>query len=199
MADYIKKINNQTELDLVDVKSEGTLNLRNTAVTVDRDKNVSFTERALQLISWGRIDLHDPDQVRSRINKFFQDCQDRAIKPSVSALALALSTSRDTLYRFVRGEASISRNYPVECVDLIRGAYQILDVLWEDYMQNGQINPACGIFLGKNHFGYRDVQEYSISPGIQPASISAADLESRYEELPDEQEDEPNVQEMLQN
>ena len=40
----------------------------------------------------------------------------------------------------------------------------ILEELWEDYMQNGKINPVSGIFLGKNHFGYADKQEIVVEP-----------------------------------
>lgn len=33
----------------------------------------------------------------------------------------------------------------------------------EDYMQNGKVNPVTGIFLSKNHFGYQDKQEITVS------------------------------------
>lgn len=31
-------------------------------------------------------------------------------------------------------------------------------------MQNGKVNPASGIFLGKNMFGYKDVQDVVVTP-----------------------------------
>ena len=31
-------------------------------------------------------------------------------------------------------------------------------------MLNGKVNPVSGIFLGKITFGYRDVQDYVITP-----------------------------------
>jgi hypothetical protein len=40
----------------------------------------------------------------------------------------------------------------------------VLEALWEDYMQNGKINPVSGIFIGKNHFGYQDKQEVVLTP-----------------------------------
>lgn len=40
----------------------------------------------------------------------------------------------------------------------------MLEDLWQEYMQNGKINPASGIFLGKNMFGYRDQQEVVVTP-----------------------------------
>jgi hypothetical protein len=40
----------------------------------------------------------------------------------------------------------------------------MMENLWENYMQNGKINPVSGIFLGKNNFGYQDKQEMVITP-----------------------------------
>ena len=39
-----------------------------------------------------------------------------------------------------------------------------MELLWENYMQNGKINPVSGIFLGKNNFGYQDKQEMVLTP-----------------------------------
>ena len=47
---------------------------------------------------------------------------------------------------------------------VIRKAVDILEELWVDFMQNGKINPASGIFLAKNMFQYKDVQDVVISP-----------------------------------
>jgi hypothetical protein len=48
---------------------------------------------------------------------------------------------------------------------LIKKAYKGMELLWENYMLNGKINPVSGIFLGKNNFSYSDSQEYVIRPG----------------------------------
>ena len=39
-----------------------------------------------------------------------------------------------------------------------------MENMWENYMQNGKINPVSGIFLGKNNFGYQDKQEMVLTP-----------------------------------
>ena len=59
-----------------------------------------------------------------------------------------------------------------------------MDVLWENYMQNGKINPVAGIFLGKNNFGYQDKSEYILTPNTRDDSdYSAEEIKQRY--LPD--------------
>jgi hypothetical protein len=56
-----------------------------------------------------------------------------------------------------------------------------MEILWENYMQNGKINPVSGIFLGKNNFGYQDKTEYVLTPNQQSDSdYSAEDIKKRY-------------------
>ena len=59
-----------------------------------------------------------------------------------------------------------------------------MEILWENYMQNGKINPVSGIFLGKNNFGYQDKTEYVVTPNTNNDSdYSTDDIRKRY--LPD--------------
>jgi hypothetical protein len=66
----------------------------------------------------------------------------------------------------------------------------LFDSLWMDYMQNGQINPASGIFLGKNLFGYRDVVDYTLTPGTSASAPDTAELNAKYAALPDNDDQE---------
>jgi hypothetical protein len=70
---------------------------------------------------------------------------------------------------------------PTSTLDAIKKAYKYMEMLWENYMQNGKINPVSGIFLGKNNFGYQDKQEHVITPNTNPDSdYSADDIRKRY-------------------
>ena len=51
---------------------------------------------------------------------------------------------------------------------------------WEDYMQQGQINPVTGIFLGKNNYAYQDKTEYVLTPHHDNSDFSEKQLEDRY-------------------
>jgi hypothetical protein len=56
-----------------------------------------------------------------------------------------------------------------------------MENLWENYMQNGKINPVSGIFLGKNNFGYQDKTEHVITPTINSdTDYSVDDIKQRY-------------------
>ena len=56
-----------------------------------------------------------------------------------------------------------------------------MEILWENYMQNGKINPVSGIFLGKNNFGYQDKTEYVVTPNVNNDSDYDPDaIKARY-------------------
>jgi hypothetical protein len=56
-----------------------------------------------------------------------------------------------------------------------------MELLWENYMQNGKINPVSGIFLGKNNFGYQDKQEMVITPNnSNDSDYNAEEIKKRY-------------------
>ena len=56
-----------------------------------------------------------------------------------------------------------------------------MENLWENYMQNGKVNPVAGIFLGKNNYGYQDKTEYVLTPNAgQDSEYSADEIRERY-------------------
>lgn len=105
------------------------------------------------------IDISDPEQVAQRIRDYNDFCEAGDKKPSFVGLARWLGVSRDTLNSWKRGEYRSSTHS-----DLIEKEVMKYEDLWVDYMQNGLVNPASGIFLGKNMFGYKDVQDITVTP-----------------------------------
>ena len=53
-----------------------------------------------------------------------------------------------------------------------------------DLFTNGKINPAAGIFILKNHFGYRDVTDITIEPKQGITDENAAEIAGKYTQLP---------------
>lgn len=123
------------------------------------------------------VDLHVPEQVRDRINLFYNMCFDNDFKPTVSSYAAALGYDRKTLWSLMNRADQGWANLPTLTCDYIKKGYSSLEQLWEYYMQNGKINPVSGIFLGKNNFGYVDKTEYTIEP---KATLNESDLEQKY-------------------
>lgn len=125
------------------------------------------------------VDLYEPQQVRDRINQFYNMCFDNDFKPTVASYAASLGFNRATLWSIMNQQGVNNRwaNLPTLSVDYIKKGYSSLEQLWEYYMQNGKINPVSGIFLGKNNFGYVDKTEHVIEPR---ATLDESDLEQRY-------------------
>lgn len=128
------------------------------------------------------IDISDPKQVENRIIEYFSFCVENDRKPNTVGMANWLGINKDTLNTWKNGEYRASTHSVV-----IKKAVNVLEELWVDYMQNGKVNPASGIFLGKNMFGYKDNQDITIRPenpyGDQK---DAATIAKEYDALPEE-------------
>lgn len=144
--------------------------------------NTRFLRQARAAWSLPPIDISDPKQVEHRLNEYFDFCEMEDKKPSVIGMSNWLGVSRDTVNAWKRGELRSSTH-----TDIILKAYDLLEELWVDYMQNGKVNPASGIFLGKNLFGYRDVQDVVVTPNNPMGDAqNAPELADKYLEVIDE-------------
>lgn len=128
-------------------------------VDVQPGDNARYLRHTMGMWDLPPIDIADAEQVEERIKWYFTYCVQDDMKPTVSGLAMALGVDRKTLNNWNRGETRGVTHLPI-----VKKAMAALEILWEDYMQNGKINPVSGIFLGKNHFGYTDKQEIVVEP-----------------------------------
>ena len=135
------------------------------------------------LASWDLppIDISDPKQVESRIHAYFAYCVENDRKPQLVGMANWLGVSRDTLNSWKRGEYRTETHS-----DLIKKAIGLLEEMWVDYMQNGKVNPASGIFLGKNFFNYRDQTDVVVTPNNPLDTLDTDQARRKYaESLPE--------------
>ena len=121
------------------------------------------------------IDISDPEQVRQRISDYLDFCEIHDKKPSPIAMASWLGVSRDTLNSWKRGECRTETHS-----DMIKKAMVLMEEIWYDMMQNGRINPASGIFLAKNMFGYKDVADVVVTPNNPYQAASEDELNKKY-------------------
>lgn len=139
--------------------------------------NTKYLGFAFEISMLPKIDTADIEQVQNRINEYFNLCIKHDTKPAVTGLALALGTDRRNLWRWKEGSCRKNTHS-----DVIKKAYTIMEVMWEEYMLNGKINPVCGIFLGKNHWGYQDQSEIVVTPNnpLGDGELDAAELKQKY-------------------
>ena len=138
---------------------------------VNPGDNTMYLQQSLELMNLPTIDLHDIMAVQERINEFFNIMAKYDTKPTVAGMAMALGMDRRTLWAIRNDQPTGGAGYktalPPEVANSIKKAYLLMENLWENYMQNGKINPVSGIFLGKNNFGYQDKTEYVLTPNTQ--------------------------------
>lgn len=152
--------------------------------------NAKFTMIGLELMRLPEIDLHNVEAVERRLDEYFTMMSVRDVKPTVAGMAMALGMNRRTLYAIVHdaptGGAGYKTALPTEVALSVKKAYSMMELMWEEYMVHGKINPVTGIFLAKNNFGYQDKQEMVLTPNTSDTVQSPQELEKRYlDALPD--------------
>ena len=142
--------------------------------------NARFIRAARVALDLPPIDISDEKQVKQRINEYLNHCESYDIKPSVIGMCNWLGISRDTLNNWKNGNYRNGSHS-----DMIKKVYTMLEEISIDYFQGGKVNPAAGIFLLKNHFGYRDVTDLEITPKQSIADQDAVQIAQKYNELPE--------------
>lgn len=128
---------------------------------IEPGDNRKFITFAMESMRMPKLNFDNLPEVQERIEWYFTRCAEQDMKPGVVGLANALGVDRITLWAWKTGER---RGDNPEFTALIKHAYSFLEEMWEVYMQNGKISPPNGIFLGKNHYGYKDVQDVVVQP-----------------------------------
>jgi len=158
--------------------------LNGDAYNLEPGDNTKYTHLAVQVMTLPRVDLKNPEAVRQRVNDYIAITAAADVKPAVSGLALALGINRRTLWAIVHdqptGGANVKpMNLPRESLDILKSVYDSMEYLLENYMLQGKINPVSGIFLAKNHYGYQDKTELSVS-ATTSEELDVATIRDRY-------------------
>lgn len=128
--------------------------------TTDKQRNRErFRRYAQATMELAPIDTRDPVEVEMRIKDYFDCCYQNDITPQKPGLAKWIGVTPRTLDRWYFGEIRNSTHR-----EIMERAYGILEEGLYEQLQNGQINPGSGIFLLKNMFWYKDVQDIAVAP-----------------------------------
>lgn len=158
----------------------------NNGLQLQPGDNTKFLEINIELMNMKNIDLKNEEEVAQRLSDYFALYAKYDTKPTVVGMAIALNGhSRQWLWALTHDQPISGRGnevvLPQEVTVTIKRAYFLLENLWENYMQNGKVNPVSGIFLGKNNFNYQDKTEYVLTPNAgQDSDYSSDDIRQRY-------------------
>ena len=178
------KKNDEVVGEIVKKKPRGIPVQQTLAPDTEPGDNAKYLALGREIFNLPTIDLKDPEQVKDRLNEFFVIHERYDMKPTVAGMGMALGLDRRRLWEIRTGNFGTQKSLselPTLSKDLIKKAYEYMEILWENYMQNGKINPVSGIFLGKNNFGYQDKTEYVVTPNVNSDSdYNADDIKKRY-------------------
>lgn len=146
--------------------------------------NARYLRLARVSLSLPAIDISDPEQVQKRINEYFDFCQENDYKPHIVSLCNWLGISRDTFNKWEKGTQRNATH-----TDMIQKARGIMEQMLVDYLLNGKVNPASGIFLAKNLLGYRDQIDLAPVPADPLQAASAEEISTKYGNLLPDSED----------
>lgn len=153
---------------------------------VTEGDNAKLMRINMAIFNMPNIDLDNVEEVQQRLSDYFALYEQADMKPTVAGMALCLNgMSRQTLRAIAKdlptGGAGYKTALPPEVATSIKKAYDLMENLWEAYMNSGKINPVSGIFLGKNNFGYQDKTEYVLTPNTNTDNdYSADEIRERY-------------------
>ena len=155
-----------------------------TAESGEPGDNARYVRYAMASWDLPPIDISDPVQVKNRIGEYLQYCAENDRKPQIVGLCNWIGITRETLNTWRNGEYRTGTHS-----DIIKKACAIIEEMWADFMLNGKINPASGIFLSKNWFNYSDTQQIVVTPNNPMQGMDADTARQRLEEaVPDDDE-----------
>lgn len=139
---------------------------------VDRDANSRSIALARDVYSMPPVDLKDAEAVEARIFEYLDLCDAHGVKPLVTGLANSLGIGRQELYRIGQGDERCMVTKLTDKSRLaVKKAYELFEQIWEGNLAQEKGNPVKWIFLGKNHFGYRDQKEQTIVHREEQATL----------------------------
>ena len=124
------------------------------------------------------IDITDPEQVQERVNQYFDFCQIHNLFPSISGMANWLGVCRDTVHAWKTGDTRQKTHQQIIC-----RAYDLIECVLVDMLQEDKIPAPTGIFLLKSVFGYRDRFDIGLEAGARQTRTPLDDLRLSDEEM----------------
>ncbi len=112
---------------------------------------------------FGRKLPKDDDECAERLNDYFKQCNDEGQLPTIEDMALALGTTRTTLWQWEheRTQGPVRSN-------MIKIAKQIVAGIDAKLAAEGKIPQVVYIFRAKNFYGMKDQQDVIVTPNTDP-------------------------------
>jgi len=147
---------------------------------IDSDRkamNSTYLYHSAKIAELPRCNLLDASEINKRSLEYFQACSDDGIRPSLTGLALAMGTT-------VKGFQGLfsDRRMPEECINALGKAAAKVEDVTISLMLDTRVQPVTGLFILKNHFGYKDASDVNINT-IRKGGETAQELAEKYKSV----------------
>ena len=117
------------------------------------------------------------DELAERLEWYFDACERYKMRPMVVGLSNSFGMNRHVFRGIVTGDPKYNdwHGITTECRTFLKKSYEKIEEFWENYLENEKGNPVKWIFLGKNHFGYKDQAERVIRNVDETPKLQSAD------------------------
>ena len=112
---------------------------------------------------FNRTLVKSDEECAERLNDYFRQCNEEGQLPTVEDMALALGTTRTSLWEWENNR----KCGPVRA-DMIKKAKQIIAGIDAKLAAEGKIPQVVYIFRAKNFYGMKDQQDVIVTPNTDP-------------------------------
>ena len=133
---------------------------------IDIQENAVFVSMAKDIFNTSIPDLHKPEEVETCINKYFDDCVSKGLRPGNLGLYTCLGLDKKEVFDLLAGRTP--RKASVSSIELIKKACKAMSAYRELLGSQGRLNPATLIFWQKNFDGLEDVQRMELAADTMP-------------------------------
>ena len=143
-----------------------------------RNANIRHIDHTMGLALMKPLEVWDEKHIGRRTMEYLEKCKEDGVRVNLSSYALSLGTTPDGL-----NEMMCDKSRTQESRNAIQKGVAMVESVMIEMMMEQRINPVTGIFLLKNHFGYKDQSEISFKGHIETDKKT---LQAKYKAVVDE-------------
>lgn len=150
---------------------------------VDKDRrsaNANYIIHARRLSELPKIALSDPEEIRERVNFYYQLCVTDGVRPNLPGLALAFGLTRTGLIN-----AMSDKRMTREAAQELGRGIAMMDEILSGMVLDGKVMPVAAIYLMNNWLGYKNASEVTTRTETIETGVDQKALEQKYQSVID--------------
>lgn len=150
---------------------------------VDKDRrsaNANYIIHAKRLSELPKIALSDPEEIRERVDFYYQLCVTDGVRPNLPGLALAFGLTRTGLMN-----AMSDRRMTRDAAQELGRGIAMMDEILSGMVLDGRVMPVAAIYLMNNWLGYKNASEVTTRTETVETSVDQKALEQKYQSVID--------------